>query len=44
MFAIPAIVEQTTDKTIVKMALHVSKRTWMLRLCQREEGASAGTG
>ena len=44
MFAIPAIVEQTADKTIVKMALHMSRRAWMDRLWQRLDVAFADTG
>ena len=39
MLAIPAIVEQTNDKTIIKMALHMSRRTWMNKLWQRVDVA-----
>jgi hypothetical protein len=35
MLAIPAIVEQTEDKTTVKMALHMSRRAWIIKLCDR---------
>ena len=43
MLAIPAIVEQSTDKTIVKMALHMNRRYWMDRLWQRIDIAFANT-
>jgi hypothetical protein len=35
ILAIPAIVEHTTDKTIVKMALHMNRRAWITKLCQQ---------
>ena len=44
MLAIPAIIEQSTDKTIVKMALHMSRRTWISRLWQRLDRAWMDTG
>ena len=35
ILAIPAIVEQTNDKTIVKMALHMNRRAWIDKLCRQ---------
>ena len=35
MLAIPALVEHSLDKTIVKMALHMNRRAWINRLCLR---------
>jgi len=35
ILAIPAIVEQSNDKTIVKMALHMSRRAWIDKLCRQ---------
>jgi hypothetical protein len=35
MLAIPAIVEQSSNKTIVKMALHMNRRAWVSKLCQQ---------
>jgi hypothetical protein len=35
MLAIPAVVERTADKTIVKMALHMNRRSWINKLCLR---------
>jgi hypothetical protein len=34
MLAIPAVVEQANDRTIVKMALHMKRRAWIDKLCQ----------
>ena len=44
MLAIPAIIEHANDKTIVKMALHMNRRTWMSRLCLKLDDTFAGTG
>ena len=35
MLAIPAIVEHSDDKTIVKMALHMNRRAWINRICRQ---------
>lgn len=35
MLAIPAIIEHAGDKTIVKMALHMNRRNWMIKLSSR---------
>jgi hypothetical protein len=35
MLAIPAIVERSASKTIVKMALHMNRRAWINKLCLR---------
>jgi hypothetical protein len=44
ILAIPAIVEQASDRTIVKMALHMNRRAWMNSLCQRLDIAFVNTG
>jgi hypothetical protein len=44
MLAIPAIVERSANKTIVKMALHMNRRAWINRLCLRLDVAYADTG
>ena len=44
MLAIPAIVERSEDKTIVKMALHMNRRSWISRLCDRIEAEYLHTG
>ena len=35
VLAIPAIVEHSGGKTVVKMALHMNRREWMTKLCTR---------
>lgn len=35
MLAIPAVIEQHKDKTVVKMALHINRRNWITKLCCR---------
>jgi hypothetical protein len=35
MLAIPALIEQSEDKTIVRMALHMNRRAWISKLCNR---------
>jgi hypothetical protein len=35
ILAIPAIVERSADKTVVKMALHMNRRAWIGKLCQQ---------
>jgi len=35
ILAIPAIVERSNDKTIVKMALHMNRRAWIDKLCRQ---------
>jgi hypothetical protein len=44
MLAIPAIVERSDDKTVVKMALHMNRRAWINKLCQQVELAFDDTG
>jgi len=39
MLAIPAVVERSVDKTIVKMALHMNRRAWISQLCLKLEVA-----
>jgi hypothetical protein len=39
LLAIPAIVQLSADKIIVKMALHINRQSWMLNLCQQLEVA-----
>ena len=34
ILAIPAIVEHSNDRTIVKMALHMNRRAWISKLCR----------
>jgi hypothetical protein len=35
ILAIPAIVERSNDKTLVKMALHMNRRAWINKLCRQ---------
>ena len=35
ILAIPAIVEHSNDRTIVKMALHMNRRAWITKLCRQ---------
>jgi hypothetical protein len=44
ILAIPAIVEQSNDKTIVKLALHMSRRAWITKLCNQIETISWNSG
>jgi hypothetical protein len=44
ILSIPAIIEQKQDKTIVKLALHISRRSWMLKVCNRIECFSFDSG
>jgi hypothetical protein len=44
MLAIPAIVEQSGDTSIVKMALHINRRAWISRLCDRIDTEFVPTG
>jgi len=44
MLAIPAIVERSFDRTVVKMALHMNRRSWINKLVQNIDLAFAGTG
>ncbi|MDR0414574.1 MAG: hypothetical protein LBH84_04070 [Prevotellaceae bacterium] len=37
ILAIPAIIECAADKTIVKMALHINRRSWIRKLCDNIE-------
>jgi hypothetical protein len=37
MLAIPAIIENHKDKTVVKLALHINRRNWINKLCTRIE-------
>jgi len=39
ILAIPAIVERSNDKTIVKMALHMNRRAWIDKLCRQIDSA-----
>jgi hypothetical protein len=34
---IPAIIECSGNKTIVKMALHINQRSWIRKLCDKIE-------
>jgi hypothetical protein len=43
MLAIPALVERSADKTIVKMALHMNRRAWINKLCLRLDLAYANS-
>jgi len=44
MLAIPAIIERSEDKTIVKMALHMNRRSWIAKICDRIEAEYLHTG
>jgi len=44
ILAIPAIVERSIDKTVVKMALHMSRRAWLDRLGRRIDLTFADSG
>jgi len=44
MPAIPAVVERSANKIIVKMALHMNRRAWMDKLCQRIDLAFVNDG
>jgi hypothetical protein len=44
MLAIPAIIENSGDKTIVKLALHINRRSWILKICHRIENWEVNTG
>jgi hypothetical protein len=44
ILSIPAIIENSQDKTIVKLALHISRRSWILKLCNRIENFSFNSG
>jgi len=35
ILAIPAVVEHSNDKTIVKMAIHMNRRGWISKLCKQ---------
>jgi hypothetical protein len=35
MLAIPSIVEKSDDKIIVRMAIHMNRRNWIAKLCDR---------
>jgi hypothetical protein len=37
MLAIPAIIERNEDKTIVNLALHITRRSWITKICDRIE-------
>ena len=39
ILAIPAIVEHSNDRTIVKMAIHMNRRAWITKLCQQIDDA-----
>jgi hypothetical protein len=44
ILAIPAIVEQSKDKIIVKMALHMNRRAWINKLCLQIEKSCWNSG
>jgi len=44
ILAIPAIVERSEDIIVVKMALHMNRRAWISRLCDRIEAEYMPTG
>jgi hypothetical protein len=44
MLAIPAIIENNQDKTILKLALHIDRRSWILKLCNSIENFSFRSG
>jgi hypothetical protein len=35
MLSIPAIIENNDDKTVVNMALHITRRSWISKICDR---------
>ena len=35
MLAIPSIIENSSDRIIVKMALDMNRRNWIAKLCDR---------
>jgi hypothetical protein len=37
MLAVPSIIERNGDKVIVSMAMHMNRRNWICKLCQRIE-------
>jgi hypothetical protein len=44
MLAIPSIIERNGDKVIVSMALHMNRRNWICKLCERIETQYALSG
>ena len=44
MLAIPAIIERNEDKTIVNLALHITRRSWILKICNRIEQMNIMSG
>jgi hypothetical protein len=41
MLAIPSIIERNGDKVVVSMALHMNRRNWISKLCERIESQYA---
>jgi hypothetical protein len=37
MLTIPDIIERNEDKTIVKLAIHITRRSWITKICDRIE-------
>jgi hypothetical protein len=35
MLSIPAIIENNDDKTVLNMALHITRRSWISKICDR---------
>jgi hypothetical protein len=44
MLAIPAIIEQNEDGTIVNLALHITRRSWISKICDRIEKMNIMSG
>jgi hypothetical protein len=44
MLAIPSIIERNDDKVVVSMALHMNRRNWISKLCERIETQYAKSG
>jgi predicted DNA-binding protein (MmcQ/YjbR family) len=44
MLAIPSIMERNDDKVVVSMALHMNRRNWISKLCERIESQYAQSG
>ena len=44
MLAIPAIIEQNEDKTVVNLALHITRRSWITKICDRIEQMNLMSG
>jgi hypothetical protein len=44
MLDIPSIIEKSDDRIIVKMALHMNRRNWIAKICDRIQVQSLKSG